>query len=163
MALDIHLKIEGIDGESQNSYHPNEIDVLNWSWGLTQSGTSHLGPGAGSGKVNVNDMHFSKYVDKSTANLIKSACLGTHIASATLTVSKAGGDAPVDYVKIDFKEVLVSSYSTGGSADGLDRVVEQISFNFAQFVFTYTPQDETGIGGAAIPVGFNIAQGKLAT
>lgn len=163
MALDIHLKIEGIEGESLNEYHSNEIDVLNWSWGLTQSGTAQLGPGAGSGKVNVNDMHFSKYVDKSTPPLIKAACAGTHIPSATLTVSKAGGDSPVDYVKIDFTEILVSSYSTGGSSDGLDRVVEQISFNFRKFVVTYTPQDATGVGGAGSPAGWDIAAGKAAS
>lgn len=163
MALDIHLKIAGIEGESINEYHPNEIDVLNWSWGLTQSGTTHLGPGAGSGKVNVNDMHFSKYVDKSTPALIKASCAGTHIDTCTLVVSKAGGDAPVEYFKIDMTEVLISSYNTGGSADGLDRVVEQISFNFRKFVITYTPQDAKGMGGGAIPAGWDVASGKAAS
>ncbi|MBI1219516.1 MAG: type VI secretion system tube protein Hcp [Rhodobacteraceae bacterium] len=163
MAVDIHLKIDGIKGESLNDYHKDELDVLSWSWGITQSGTAQLGPGAGSGKVNVQDMHFSKYVDKSTPPIIKACCAGTHIATANLTVSKAGGDAPVEYLKIDFTEVLISSYQTGGSSDGLDRVVEQISFNFRKFVFTYTPQDAKGVGGGAVPAGWDIALGKAAT
>lgn len=163
MALDVHLKIDTINGESLNTYFQNQIDVLTWSWGLTQSGTAQLGPGAGSGKVNVQDMHFSKYVDKATPALIKNCCAGTHLKSATLTVSKAGGDKPVDYLKIDLTEVLISSYQTGGGSDGLDRVVEQVSLNFRKFVVTYTPQDEKGGAGGSVPAGWDIALNKAAT
>ncbi|HEY7575111.1 MAG TPA: type VI secretion system tube protein Hcp, partial [Thermoanaerobaculia bacterium] len=30
---DYFLKIDGIEGESQDGKHKGEIDVLSWSWG----------------------------------------------------------------------------------------------------------------------------------
>ncbi len=32
-AIDYFLKIDGIDGESQDDKHKNEIDLDSWSWG----------------------------------------------------------------------------------------------------------------------------------
>ncbi|WP_415877422.1 type VI secretion system tube protein Hcp [Burkholderia ubonensis] len=47
MAQDIFLKLTGIDGESQDARHPNEIGVLTWDWSVspfhyTQVGVSGL-------------------------------------------------------------------------------------------------------------------------
>lgn len=33
---DIFIKIDGIAGESQDATHPDEIEVLSWSWNVTQ-------------------------------------------------------------------------------------------------------------------------------
>jgi type VI secretion system secreted protein Hcp len=55
MAVDMFLKVDGIEGESQDEKHAKEIDVLSWSWGMSQSGTSHMGGGGGGGKVAVQD------------------------------------------------------------------------------------------------------------
>ena len=50
MAVNIFLKLgNGIKGESQNDQHKDWIDILSWSVGMTQSGTTHLGSGGGGG------------------------------------------------------------------------------------------------------------------
>ena len=50
MAVDMFLDIEGeIEGESQDAEHERSIDVLAWSWGLSQSGSFHVGGGGGAG------------------------------------------------------------------------------------------------------------------
>ena len=162
MAVDMFLKIEGIDGESKDSAHRNEVDVLSWSWGMAQSGTTHMGPGAGSGKVSVSDMTFSKYVDKATNNLVKACTSGRHIPEATLTVRKAGGDAPVEYFKITMTDIIVSSYQTGGDKDGLDRISEHVTFNFRKFTIDYTEQEDTGAAGATSSAGWDIAANEAA-
>ena len=41
---------------------------------------------------------------------------------------------------------------------GADRVTENISLNFAQFTYEYTPQNEKGEKEAAIPMGWDIAK-----
>lgn len=51
MALDMFIKIDGIKGESTDDKHKDEIDVLSWSWGMSQSGTVHTTGGSGAGKV----------------------------------------------------------------------------------------------------------------
>ncbi|PXA98386.1 type VI secretion system tube protein Hcp [Nostoc sp. 3335mG] len=158
MAIDIFLRVDGIEGESTDDKHKNEIDILAWSWGITQSGTTHMGPGAGSGKASIQDITLTKYVDKATHALIKACTSGKHIASADLTVRKAGGDSQVEYIKIKLKEIIVTSYTTGGSSDGLDRITETLSFNFAEFVIDYTQQTKEGTAGAKVSAGWNAAK-----
>jgi type VI secretion system secreted protein Hcp len=154
MAVDILLKIEGVDGESKIQDHEDEIDVLSWSWGMTQSGSMHAGGGGGSGKVNVQDVSLTKYVDKATPNLMRACCNGKHLDSATLTVRKAGANA-LDYMKIKMSPVLVTSVDTGGSG-GEDRLTESVTLNFAKMEVAYTPQKEDGTGDAEITLNWNI-------
>ncbi len=99
MAVDMFLKLEGVEGESQDAIHANEIDVLAWSWGASQGGTTHQGSGAGSGKVNVQDVSFTHYIDSATHLLWQRTFDGKHIEEGTLTVRKAGG-TPLDYLII---------------------------------------------------------------
>ena len=50
MALvDYFLKIDGIPGESMDTKHKDEIQVLSFSFGESQSGTMAFGGGGGSG------------------------------------------------------------------------------------------------------------------
>ena len=42
-AVDYFLKIDGIEGESADSKHPKEIQVLSFSFGESQSGTMAFG------------------------------------------------------------------------------------------------------------------------
>lgn len=155
MAVDMFIKVGDIAGESVDSKHSGTIDVLSWSWGMTQSGTTHQGGGGGAGKVKVEDLTFTKYIDKSSTNLMLACCDGTHFPQALLTVRKAG-KTPLEYVKITMKEVIVSSVSTGGSG-GQDRLTENVTLNFAEFKVEYTPQKPDGTGDATVEAAWNIA------
>lgn len=161
MAVDMFMKIKTIEGESTDKAHKKEIDVLSWSWGMSQSGTTHVGGGGGSGKVSVNDLSFTKYVDASSNALMLGCCTGEHYDEAQLTVRKAGKD-PLEYIKITMKEVIITSVSTGGSG-GEDRLTENVTLNFAEFKFEYQPQSAKGgkEGGAKIAA-WNIAENSAA-
>lgn len=154
MAVDMFIKIDDIKGESVDKKHADSIQVLAWSWGATQSGTTHDGPGGGAGKVNIQDLSFTKYIDNSSPNLIKNVCNGKHFKQALLTVRKAG-EHPLEYLKIKLTDVLISSISTGGSG-GEDRLTENVTLNFGKFEVIYTPQKADGAGGAEKPVTWNI-------
>ncbi len=156
MAVDQFLKIKGIKGESIDSKHKDEIDILAWSWGLSQSGTTHEGPGGGAGKVSVQDISVTKWVDSSSPNLFQSCCNGEHFPEALLTVRKAG-KTPLEYIKIKMEGVLITSLSTGGSG-GEDRLMENVTLNFAKVSFNYTPQKPDGSGGAENEKTWNIAE-----
>ncbi len=157
MAADMFIKIGSIEGESISDGHKKDIDVLGWSWGMSNSGSAHTGGGAGAGKVSVQDLSFVKYIDKASTNLIVGCCKGTHYPEATLVVRKAGG-TPLEYMKIIMTEVLITSVSTGGGG-GEDRLTENISLNFAKFKVIYQPQDSKGAkdGGEVFAV-YNIAE-----
>ena len=156
MAVDIFLKIPPVKGELQDKKHKEEIDILAWSWGASNSGTAHRGPGAGGGKANIQDVSVTKYVDAASADLLLSCCKGKHFDEALLTVRKAGGD-PLEYVKITMNEVLITSISTGGTG-GEDQLTENVNLNFAKVKFEYTAQDAKGVAGATSTMEYNIAE-----
>jgi len=155
MAVDMFMKIDTVDGEAQDTKHKKEIDVLAWSWGISNNGSAHNGNGAGSGKASVHDLTFTKWVDRATPNLALACCSGKHFKDATLIIRKAGAK-PVEYVKIKMETVLITSVSTGGSG-GEDRLTENITLNFAKVSLDYVPQDDKGAGGTAIPMSWDIA------
>jgi type VI secretion system secreted protein Hcp len=158
MAVDMFLKIETppVPGESRDKTHATDIDVLAWSWGVSNSGTAHVGGGAGAGKCNVQDLSLTKYVDSASPDLVLSCCNGQHFAKATLFVRKAG-TTPIEYIVIVMEEVMVTAVSTGGSG-GEDRLTENVTLNFAKVTFNYTPQDEKGAAKPAKTTGWNIAE-----
>jgi type VI secretion system secreted protein Hcp len=159
MAVDMFLKFDGVAGESNDKVHTKEIDILSWSWGMSNSGTAHVGGGAGSGKVNVQDVALSKYIDSSSPKLMLACCNGTHYANALLAVLKAGGNA-IEYVKIKLETVLISGSSTGGSQND-DRLNENVILNFGKVSVDYTPQKDDGSAGTAIPFGWDITANSM--
>ncbi len=157
MAVDMFLKITDVKGEAQDKAHKEEIDVLAWSWGMSQSGTMHTGGGGGGGKVSVQDLSVTKWVDKSSPVLMQYCSTGKQFTEAVLTVRKAGGDSPLEYLIITMKDVLITSVSTGGSG-GEDRLTENASLNFSQYKVEYQPQKPDGTAdGGKIPWEFDIA------
>jgi type VI secretion system secreted protein Hcp len=158
MAVDMFLKIDGIKGESRDDKHKDEIDVLAWSWGASQSGTMHVGGGGGSGKANFQDVSVTKWVDKSSHALLKAVSIGQHVKEALLTVRKAG-EKPLEYIKLTMKDCLITSVSTGGSG-GEDQLTENITINFGNFAYEYTPQKPDGTGDSVLPFGFDIEANK---
>ena len=155
MAVDMFIKIGDIKGESVDAKHKEEIDVLAWSWGSSQSGTTHMGSGGGAGKVNVQDLSITKWVDKASPVLWKHVCMGTHIKETTLIVRKAGGK-PVEYIKLVLIDAIITSISTGGSG-GEDRLTENVTINFSKFKLDYVPQKEDGTALPAVQMTWYIA------
>ena len=158
MAVDMFMKIPGVEGEARDGVHKGEIDVLAWGWGMSQSGSAHVGGGMGSGKVNVQDLSFTKFIDKSSPDLMLACCSGKHYADAKLTVRKAG-ENPLEYLIITMQDVMVTNISTGGSG-GEDRLTENVSLNFAKVKVDYTEQVAGGGAGAKPKMGWDIEANK---
>ncbi len=157
MAVDMFIKIDDVKGEAQDKKHKEEIDVLAWSWGMSQSGTMHAGGGGGGGKVSVQDLSFTKWIDKSSAVLMDYCSSGKQYKEAKLTVRKAGGDEPLEYLIITMKDVIVTSVSTGGSG-GEDRLTENVTLNFSTVQTEYQPQKPDGSkDGGPVKYGWDIA------
>lgn len=160
MAQDIFLKINGIDGESQDAAHKNEIDISSWSWQVLQESNMHQGSGGGSGKATVKDLVVVHNVDRSSPNLMKYCLTGKHISEARLTVRKAGGN-PLEYLKITMTDVVITNVQPAGSTK--DEVIsEQVSMSFAKVKQEYTVQNQQGGSGGAVTAGFDIKLNKEA-
>ncbi|WP_420415051.1 Hcp family type VI secretion system effector [Roseibium sp.] len=156
MAVDFFLELDGINGEAQDKTHKDKIDVLSWSWGASQSGTTHMGGGSGSGKAHFQDLAITKFVDKSTPVLLQHLSTGKHITKGTLYVRKAAGDSPLEYIKIEMKDIIVTSLQSGG-AGSEDRITENATLNFGEYKYIYTVQNADGSKGAAPEFAWDIA------
>ena len=158
MAVDMFIKIGAIKGEAQDGTYKGAdgwIDVLAWSWGASNSGTTHILSGSGSGKASFQDISLTKYIDAASPDLMKSTAKGTHHTEAKLIVRKAG-DTPLDYLTYTLKDVIITSLSTGGSG-GEDRLTENVTLNFGAFEMVYALQETTGAKGTAPDCKWDIA------
>jgi type VI secretion system secreted protein Hcp len=159
MAFDAFLKLDGIKGESTDDKHKDEIDVLSFSWGVSQSGGIASG-GGGAGKATFQDLHFTSVAHKGSPNLFLSCATGEHLKEATLTLRKAGRSG-VEFLKIKLSDILISSYLPSGAADG-DTPAEEVSLNFAKIEFEYTPQNADGSAAASVKTGYDVKANKTA-
>ncbi|WP_292290139.1 type VI secretion system tube protein Hcp [Marivita sp.] len=159
MALDMFLIIEGeISGETQDDKFSAEggIDLLAWSWGMSQAGSFHAGGGGGAGKANFQDISCTKWIDKSSPVLQLYCANGDHFPSAKIVVRKAG-KTPLEYLTITMTKVMITSVSTGGSG-GEDKLTENVSLNFAEVAVDYIEQTAEGTEGEKPSFKWDIAK-----
>jgi len=157
VAIDTFMKMGDLKGDSQVKGFEDQIQLLAWSWGMTQAGTTHIGSGGGAGKVNVNDLGFTHHVDSATPKLMEACCKGKHYEEATITMRKAGGD-PLPFLTIKLTDIIVTSVSEGG-AQGDEQLTENVTLNFAAFEVSYQAQDNKGAKkGGAVTIKYDIAK-----
>jgi type VI secretion system secreted protein Hcp len=148
-AVDYFLKLEGIDGESKDSKHKDEIEIQSWSWGESNTVSQIDGGGGGAGKVQFQDFHFTSLISKASPALFRSCATGEHIKEATLTARKSGGGQQ-DFLHIKMTDVLISSYQSGGAnSDALP--TDQFSLNFAKVDYDF----------AGFSTGFDVRGNKI--
>lgn len=155
---DYFLKIDGITGESQDDKHKDQIHLTSWSMGVANIGTGGSNLGSGGGRSNVQDLHFTKTIDKASPNLFIACCTGKHFDTAQITVRRAG-ENPQEYLTYDLTEVYVSSFTTSGHEGG-NLAQEAGSLNFSKITMTYTPQNADGTPGAANPKTYDVKANK---
>src|SRR5580765_1775669 len=113
--------------------------MLAYSWGVSNSGTTHIGGGAGAGKANVQDISITHVTDASTVELLKKVTQGNHYPTVVVTANDPGTSAKFVY---ELEDVLVTSVSLGGSG-GKGGFTDNLKLNFAKVTWTYT--DAAGI------------------
>ncbi len=145
MAYDAFLKLTDIKGESNDSKHKGDIDLLSFSFGVTQPGTSAHGGGGGAGKSTVSDFHFVHHIDQASPVLFQKCATGEHLKDGVITLRKAGG-TQLEYLKIKLTDILISSVQPGVNLhkDSSDIPQEQVSLNFAKIEIDYQPQGADG-------------------
>jgi type VI secretion system secreted protein Hcp len=158
MATDIFLKIGEIKGESTDEQHKDEIEVLAWSWGVTQAGSTASGVGAGAGRPDFSDLSITHRVDKASPNLMLACATGQHLKSAVLSERKAG-PKPQDFLIVTMSDVMLTSVlsSASGADDGL---VEKVGLQFATVDLEYRPQKPDGSLDAGIHFTYDLRTNK---
>ena len=158
MATDIFAKIGDIKGESLDSKHKDEVEVLSWSWGVQQSGTMAHGGGGGEGKASFNDFNFTHHVDKASPVLLKACATGEHIKEATITVRKAG-KGQQEFLIVKMNDILITSVNPSGSGDSA-ATAESVALQCSKVDLEYKPQKADGSLDAGLHFKYDIKGNK---
>jgi type VI secretion system secreted protein Hcp len=142
VAPDIFAKIGDIKGESLDKKYKDEIELLSWSWAVTQTGSVAHGAGAGAGKATFHDFNFTHHVDKASPLLLKACATGRHINEATITLRKAG-KGHGEFLVIKMSDVIVTGVAPSGAADGAT-TAESVALQCAKVDLEYRPQKADG-------------------
>jgi type VI secretion system secreted protein Hcp len=156
---DYFLKVDGAPGESQDSKHSSEIEVLSFTFGASQVGSASYGKGLGAGKVSMQDFSFLMKANKAGPKLFLACAQGTHIKTAVLTCRKAGKDQQ-DYLKVTFTDLLVSSFNEAGSGGSDPIPMQSISLNFSKIEYEYKEQNADGSLGGVTKAHFDLKTNK---
>jgi type VI secretion system secreted protein Hcp len=158
--VDIFIKLDGIEGEAQDDKHKNEIEVQSFSFGLSNSGSFAVAGGGGSKHANLQDVHFTKLLDKSSPKLFEASATGHHIKKGEITFRKAGQkEGQLEYFKVTLTDLLVSSYQLSDHA-GATLPNEQVSLNYAKIEFDYKEQKADGSLGGSVKAGYDLKLAK---
>lgn len=157
MASDIFAKLGDIKGESADAKHKDEIEVLSFSWGLTNSGSTTAGGGGGAGKATFQDISIVHKIDKASPLLMQACATGAHLKEATITHRKAGKDQQ-DYLIVKLNDIIITGV-TDGDASGQGGS-ETISLAFAKIDLEYKPQKADGSLDAGIHFKFDLKANK---
>ena len=132
--VDMFLKIDGIPGESRDSRHAGEIDVLSFAWGVARTSGQNFGRPA------PQDITFAMHVSKASPLLMFASAKGTRIASAVLVLRTAGQDQ-LEFYKLTLENCKVTSYQTAGSSEA---PTDSFSLEFSKVTMSYAAQGSDG-------------------
>jgi type VI secretion system secreted protein Hcp len=157
MAADIFAKLGDIKGESLDDKHKDEIEVLSFSWGVSNAGSMGHGSGGGEGKATFHDLTIVHKIDKASPVLMQACATGVHLKEATITNRKAG-KGQQEYLIIKMNDVIVTSVTHGTAANTDDN--EQVTLAFAKVALEYKPQKADGSLEAGIKFAYDLKAQK---
>ena len=157
MAADIFAKLGDIKGESLDDKHKDEIEVLSFSWGLTNPAAFAAG-GAGAGKVSFKDLSIVHAIDKSSPQLMRACATGTHLKEATLVQRKAG-KGQQEFLIVKMNDVIITSVTHSGASAPTG--TETVNLAFAKVEVEYKPQKADGSLDQAVYFKYDLKANKV--
>jgi type VI secretion system secreted protein Hcp len=162
---DYFLKIEGIEGESQDFTHKGELQLLSFTRGA--SAPRDEATGQASGKRVWEDSRFTMRIDKASPQLLQSALQNQQIKKAILTCRKVGGmgtsgkpQPGQEFFKITFEDAMVSSWRVHSSTDLDPTPLIEFSFNYSKISEDYCAQTQQGTLSGGISFADQIGAGR---
>jgi type VI secretion system secreted protein Hcp len=158
MAIDIFAKLGDIKGESTDNKHKDEIEVLSYSWGVTNPAHFGSGSGGGAGRATFQDLSILHKIDKASPKLLEACATGEHLKDATITFRKAG-KGQEDFLIIKMNEVIITGVAQSNPSS--DTGSETVNLVFAQVDWEFKPQRPNGQLDPGIPFKFDIKANKV--
>ena len=146
---DMFLKATGqrsgvILGEANDKIFLNQIDIVDWSWGMTSPSTL---AGQRTGRVQLSELKIVKRADRASTALMSVLDANEVMPTAVLTVRKSGGAGQsLPYFVLTLTDARINSYNINSTIgeDGAPLLLEHLGLTFKSITIDYTPQTSTG-------------------
>ncbi|KOC91137.1 Hcp family type VI secretion system effector [Winslowiella iniecta] len=158
MNTDIYMKIDNIQGESQDANHKGWIKVSSFNWGATQPANINVGGGGGTGRVQYQDLQVHAEVDKATPAIMRYLSNGKHINKVELSACHAS-DGQIEYLRITLEEVLITGASYNGTSH-TDKIGMSYKFQAAKVGQQYWELMANGGKGPETASGWHIKENR---
>lgn len=154
--LDYFLKIDGIEGESQDHSHPGEIRLRDFDLAMTNRGNR---AGYAVGRPYFDDAAFSGPIDASYTKLNEACLKNSAVPKVVLTCRKAG-KTQQDFLVITFSKVYVTNCRVDTVAETPEM---EFTLSFAKLQVNYQEQKQEGGLGGALSAIFELGSGRTET
>ena len=141
--VDYFLKLDGVAGESAPDKHRNEIQLLSFSWGVSNP-TRAAANGRRTGRPTISDFSFTSTTSKASPTLFADCVTGKNHSTAVITGFRSGGDQGALFLKITLSDVLVSSYQTSASSEV---PTDSTALSFRKIEYSIYSQSGTPVTG----------------
>ena len=144
--VEIHLDLASIQGESPSSTHSNEIEIVSFQWGVSNSPVNTKDGVIKGGRVSMTEITLTKAFDKASVQLLSAAATGKIFKTATISWSKSTGrKTPEDFMTITLTGVLITSVQQSSSRAGEGLGTETVSLSFDKVQLDYKVQGKDGL------------------
>ncbi len=154
MAVDYFLKVPDIPGPSVDAKHKGEIDVLGFSFGVSQAGAAHPGGGGGAGKAVFDDLIVLAPTSKASPLLMVACASGQHLKTAVLTCRRTAVKTQLDFLTITLSDVTITSYEVDGADE--ERPLDQLALSYAKIELSYIPVNSAGKPQPPVRAGWDV-------
>jgi type VI secretion system secreted protein Hcp len=154
MAVNAYLYVDGVEGPSTS--RTGCIDILSFSWGVSQTSTYGAGASgkeAKAGRADFSNLSIMKVLDKTTPLLCDHCATGNILPKVYIVYDKPVGDKQQVYFRIWVKDALITSVQLSGSNEN---PTESVSFAFQGVEYAYAPEKDDGTLDAAIRKGYDL-------
>jgi len=156
-----YIKFDGVDGEALDKDHKAWSDLASFGQGVHQPGGTSTGATRRRGDVILDDIACSKELDKSSPKIAEAVCKGKVFPKVEIHLSASYTDVGrVTYYAYELKNVLVTSYSIGGSGQAEDVPMEDFALNFEEIKVTYTENDSKGKKKGNVEYSWKVEEGE---
>ena len=150
---DYFLKIDGIEGESQDQSHRGEIRLHDFNLAMTNRGNR---AGYSVGRPYFEDATFSGPIDASYTKLNEACLKNVSVPKVVLTCRKAG-KSQYDFLAITFSKVYVTNCRIDTAAETPKM---EFTLGFARLQVDYREQKQEGGLGGALSAIFELGSGR---
>ena len=157
MAVNAYLFVDGVTGPSGSK--TGAIDILSFSWGVSQTSTYGAGASgkeAKAGRADFSNLTIMKVLDATSPLLFDHCATGNILKEVHILYDKPVGDKQDDYFRIWIKDALITSVQLSGSSEN---PTESVSFAYQGVEVAYKPEGDDGSLQAAVPKGYDLATG----